>query len=550
MANQRHKEKKGSATKLFSEGSMRKIKRSDKTERKQVTLLLASNKRVKLIHDRKASHDEKKKKFIQRYASTDEIKSKIGKFASKYKLNIDAIVDEIGMVYLSGTIKNLEKAFNVELHKFEYKNESKRHNQHIDGHEGNYHLPEDIHSIVSGVIGLSHIPLEHYAPDSNTLEQDKFFSAAVGLNPTWFTEHYKFPKPYKGKGQKIAIISCGGGITKSNIKHYFNALGIEDYPQVKFVSVDGSKNSPGSNFSYDFELATDCLVAMTAAPESKIEIYSTINSIKGFSDAILKICKSRTGGPKVVSYSWGTKESHYSDTEIESVNRILKFATLVKGITILCASGDAGSTNNYNSDEDSPLEVQYPASSPWITACGGTKINTNEKGKVMSEVAWNSQYNLYDILIQNASGGGFSRMNSRPTYQKKWLSSSTAKYPKKGRGVPDISAHADMSPGGIGYWIRVDGKYWVGGGTSAVAPLMAALVARLNQACKESLGFLNPLLYEMASKDAITSINKGTNAMRNGPKQWSARKGWDPCTGLGIPNGVKMLKFLKQRLKN
>lgn len=544
MENSSHKIKRSSASILFKSKETTKVRRAELDRRKQVILLLKSQRKVKIRYEKDISREVISELFLKRYKISTSNISKIADFADQYSLQIDAIIEEIGLVYLSGEIVNIEKAFNVEMHEYEYRKEIKRYRQSIIGHEGNHSLPASISSVVTGVIGLSDVPLMHNLPAHVLPTKDHFFSAAKGLNPSWFADYYNFPKEYKGKGQKIAIVSCGGGITRKNIEHYFKSLGLGKPPKVKYVSVGGVENLPGSNFVADFEIATDCLIAMTAALESQVEIYSTVNSIKGFSQAVLQIANGGENAPKIISYSWGTNETNYSRAEIKCVNRILKYATLVKGITIFCATGDAGSTNKYVTAKNTPLGVQFPASSPWVTSCGGTMINTDEEGSVVSEEAWNSPTNLYDILIQNATGGGFSKTNKRPDYQKGAI--KLRSYPLKGRGLPDISAHADLSPRGIGYWIRVNGQDWVSGGTSSVAPLMAALTARLNEGCQRSIGFLNPLLYEMARTNAIKSIDRGNNSMRNGPKKWKARKGWDPCTGLGVPDGTEILKYLKE----
>jgi kumamolisin len=173
----------------------------------------------------------------------------------------------------------------------------------------------------------------------------------------------------------------------------------------------------------------------------------------------------------------------------------------------------------------------------------------SSRGTVKKEIAWNSVY-LYDMLVQNATGGGFSVMNKRPGYQKRVIPAEG--FPRKvksQRGVPDIAAHACIAPDNICFWVYMQGQNWVTGGTSAVAPLWAALAARLNEGLGEDIGFFNPLLYKMESSKALKSINEGNNSMPNSVNEWHASDGWDPCTGLGIPNGTEMLKWLKKNLK-
>ncbi len=543
----KHNKIKGSGTALFQEGTLLRLSKTPAEQVIEIILVLKSGSNQAIIEDQSVSRTKRKSSFVSRYSVSDDVIMKLVDFTSKYKLNFDRLVKEIGLVYISGKVSAMEKAFKVELHEHEYHDAIARYKQQVRGHHGEHSIPKSLSKIVGGIIGLSHVPVMHHVvSDAET----NFYSAAKGLETKWFTEYYNFPKSYTGRNQNIGIISCGGGITMKDIHSYCREMNIKNPPQVDFISVKGNDNSPGSSFGYDLELATDCLVGITSAPSARFKVYSTENSIKGFCDAVIKICSERRNRPQTVSYSWGASESNYSSLEIKAVNRVLKYAALACDVSIFCASGDKGSTNNYESDSSTPLVVQFPASSPWVTSCGGTKIKTNEEGKAIAEVAWNSPSNLYDILIQNASGGGFSNVVKMPDYQKKAFKEDKKSYKQDYRGVPDISAHADLSPGGISYWISVDGIYWLSGGTSAVAPLMASLTARINEALGKPIGFLNPYLYEMRNTAAIKSINEGNNIMKGGPESYQAEDGWDPCTGLGVPDGKMILAYLRKKFRS
>jgi kumamolisin len=101
--------------------------------------------------------------------------------------------------------------------------------------------------------------------------------------------------------------------------------------------------------------------------------------------------------------------------------------------------------------------------------------------------------------------------------------------------VPDVAADADPE---TGYSVFVDGSATVIGGTSAVAPLWAGLVALINQSRKQPVGFLNPLIYAATVESSFNDITVGGN------DGYNAGKGWDACTGLGSPNGAKLLQAL------
>src|SRR5262249_33659555 len=152
---------------------------------------------------------------------------------------------------------------------------------------------------------------------------------------------------------------------------------------------------------------------------------------------------------------------------------------------------------------------------------------------ISEEVVWN------EGPQGGAGGGGISDLFPRPTYQAK------AKIPKslsgkRGRGVPDIAGDADPA---TGYRVVVGGKQVPIGGISAVAPLWAGLIALINQQLGTPVGFLNPLLYgPLASAGAFHDIVSGNNDMNGDLGGYKARKGWDACTGLGTPDGTKILQ--------
>ena len=197
------------------------------------------------------------------------------------------------------------------------------------------------------------------------------------------------------------------------------------------------------------------------------------------------------------------------------------------GITITVAAGDNGSTDNVSGGQN---HVDFPASSPHVLACGGTTL-AGSGSTITSEVVWNELANN-----EGATGGGVSNVFLLPSWQ------SSAGVPKPtnsagGRGVPDVSGDADPA---TGYVIRVDGKSMVIGGTSAVAPLWAGLIALANAQNSKSAGFIQPAIYAAKGKAAFNDITSGTNYSGT-PVGFKAGPGWDPCTGLGSPIGTKLI---------
>lgn len=544
MAHGEHKPVKGSHTTYFKTWDPAKRKKANPRHRIQVKLILKSEENMQDLHiPRHLSLKKRREMFARHLGDHDDHIKTVRQFARKFRLRIEKVSKDHGSVTLSGTVAAINKAFKVDLHHHETEHHQTGDTHHLLGHEGEAHLPDELHAFVESIIGLNKPPATHQVPGAATGQ----ICAAKGLTSAWFAEHYNFPAEFRGKGQRIAIISCGGGFRQKDFNAYFRQAGFRTVPKVKYVSLDGTRNTAGVNAAGDYELYTDCMVAACAAPEAKITVVSVENSIFGFADGVEYLSGLGARSPHVISYSWGASEDKYSKLDVQGVNRKLQYAAQVSQISIFCATGDFGSTNEMKNEEDTKLAVQYPAGSPWVTGCGGTMFELSSTGKVRKEVVWNATY-LYNLMVQNASGGGFSKMNKRPGFQKGAVNGDYPRWTKSKRGVPDVSAHANITANNVSYWILMQGQKWVTGGTSSAAPLWAALTARLNEALDTRLGFFNPLLYEMADSGALKSITEGSNTMPNGPEGWDAAEGWDPCTGLGVPNGVKMLKWLKKNL--
>jgi kumamolisin len=334
---------------------------------------------------------------------------------------------------------------------------------------------------------------------------------------------YNFPTNVTGTGQTIAIIELGGGYRTSDLKTYFKALGVKQ-PAVKSVSVDGGVNRPGVDQNADGEVMLDIEVAGVVAHGANIVVYFAPNSDQGFVDAISTAAHDSVNKPSVISISWGGPEDSWTQQAADAMLQAVTDAAAM-GVTVTAASGDNGSDDGVG---DGKLHVDLPACLPPVLACGGTRLNTSH-GAITSEVVWNETANN-----EGATGGGVSNQFAIPSYQ---ASAGVPVQPETkfaGRGVPDVSGDADPV---TGYQVRVDGRNLVIGGTSAVAPLWAGLVALFNQALGRHLGFAQPALYQIGSS-AFRDITSGNNGA------YSAKAGWDPCTGLGSPNGTALLNAL------
>lgn len=334
-------------------------------------------------------------------------------------------------------------------------------------------------------------------------------TAGVSYTPKQLAGIYGFPKGFDGTGQKVAVIELGGGYVQADLDKYFHSLGLTVKPVI-FVGVDGAVNAPSDPNGADGEVMLDLCVVGGMAPGCQLVCYMAPNTDAGFLNAILRAIADDVDA---ISISWGAAEDQWTDAARASMNNAFA-AAATKGITVTVAAGDNGS-----GDGEPGQHVDFPASSPYVLSCGGTSLPSVSP---LTEVVWN------DGSKGGATGGGVSSKYALPDWQKK------ANVPgAKMRGVPDVAGCADPE---TGWNIVVDSQAMVIGGTSAVAPMWAALAVCLNQALGKRVGFLNAEIYALAdwSRD-ITTGNNGT---------YLARAGYDCCTGNGVPVGEKLLAVL------
>ena len=326
--------------------------------------------------------------------------------------------------------------------------------------------------------------------------------------PTEIAQLYSFPTS-DGTGQRVGIIELGGGYRPNDLQIYFQNLGIRSAPNVTQVLIDGAINDP-SNTDASVEVVLDTQIIAALVPAAQTRVYFAPNSYNGFYNAIDAAINQNC---KVISISWGAPEESWESNELERFNSLFQRAAQA-GCTITAAAGDNGS-----SDGLSGTNVDFPASSPWILAVGGTTVTAN-KGQISNEVVWNNN------PTSSATGGGVSSKFDKPAYQSRLTGSK--------RGVPDVSANADPN---TGYRIFMSGAQYVIGGTSAASPLWAALIARLNHKLGRNLGHVNPILYNTDVR-VCRDITAGNNGA------FTASGGWDNCTGCGSPDGAAFLNYL------
>ncbi|MFD0482636.1 protease pro-enzyme activation domain-containing protein [Kineococcus sp. GCM10028916] len=431
-------------------------------------------------------------------------------------LRVDA-VDEAGRrVSVSGPVTAVTALFDVDLREVVSQGlagEDVRHRQR----EGSVSLPEGLDGIVTAVLGLDDRPQARAQFRVARAE-----AVTSSFTPLRLAEVYDFPTDSDGSGTEVAILELGGGFRPEDLDTYFRGLGLAT-PAIRAIGVDGGSNSPGAAAGADGEVMLDIEVVGAMAPGAGLAVYFAPNTDRGFLDA-LSTAVHADPTPAAVSISWGGPEDSWTEQARAAFDDALADAAAL-GVTVTAAAGDNGSGDGV----DGAPHADFPASSPHALACGGTSLRVGADGAVEREIVWNGR---------GATGGGVSAAFGLPDWQR------DAGVPDRvgggaGRGVPDVAAVADPE---TGYEVLVDGQRQVIGGTSAVAPLWAALVARIVQARGSGLGLLQPLVYAGAragnSPEGFRDITVGDNG------DYSAGPGWDACTELGVPVGTTLARRL------
>ena len=461
-----------------------------------------------------------REQFARRHgASAADIK-KVRAFAKQYELKIASEDRATRTVKLSGTVKAFNEAFETDLRRYEHSWGTYR------CRTGELTIPAALKPVIEGVFGLdnrpqakTHFRIRNVSPGIHA------HAVFVSYSPLQVAQAYAFPDGTNGAGQCIALIELGGGYKSTDLSTFFKNLSIKA-PKVKAISVDGAKNAPtGDANGPDGEVELDVEVAGAIAPGATIAAYFAPNTDQGFIDAVTAAVHDTKLKPSIISISWGGPENTWTEQSRNALNSAFEDASTM-GVTVLAASGDNGAPDG---SSDVKPTVDFPAASPYVTGCGGTKLSISGSS-IGSEQVWNELSSN-----EGATGGGVSENFALPAYQK------GAKVPKApngfvGRGVPDVAGNADPASG---YNVTVDGQQTVIGGTSAVAPLWAGLLARINESLGKNVGYINPTLYASKAKATFHDITSGSN------DGYLAAPGWDACTGLGSPNGAALLTALK-----
>jgi kumamolisin len=472
----------------------------------------------RLAQGDRSSGDLSRAEFAQRHGASRADLDAVREFAEAHGL---AVVEEHAgrrAVVLAGTVVQFNDAFGVELQRYSHPGGTYR------GRTGPVHVPAELDGLIEAVLGLDNRPQArpHFRMKAGNIRRRArpARAGAASFTPVQLAALYDFPQG-DGQGECIALIELGGGYRPQDLEAYFAGLGLAA-PAVTTVAVDHGANQPtGDPNGPDGEVMLDIEVAGAIAAAAAIAVYFAPNTDAGFLDAVTTAIHDDVRKPSVISISWGGPESSWTQQAMSAMDQAFQAAAAL-GVTVCVAAGDSGSTDGVT---DGGNHVDFPASSAHALACGGTRLQASGTA-IGKEVVWND-----GNPASGAGGGGVSTFFALPTWQQ-GLDTTDAegnRSPLAARGVPDVAGDADPQSG---YQVLVDGTSAVFGGTSAVAPLWAGLIARINARAGRPAGFVNPALYGRPS--ALRDITQGNNG------GFAASPGWDACTGLGSPNGVEV----------
>lgn len=432
---------------------------------------------------------------------------------------------------------------------------------------GPYSLPTGIRRYVDIVSGVSDFPLNAHRLRAVPNQQ-------LAIVPASLSAQYSIPAGSKAGNVNQGVIEFGSG-------EYFNPASLETFAQGVGVTISPLTSNhiinplPPSGIEGTLDIQYIAGVAVNATNWYWTESDWLYDWATTFFAASSK--------PEIVSISYGWSELAQCDIDptecqnlgIDSAKYVARVNTEfqkigLNGVSILTASGDSGANGRTDPDCSVPqLRAAYPGVSPYVTSVGATQLNNpttplSNNPPVCSNGQWDcfvggSESAVSFDVASFTSGGGFSWISARPSYQDAAVNA----YLKSGVQLPPASyynasgrAHPDVASLGTAILIysQQEGGWALVGGTSAASPSFAGYIALVTQVVKQKtgkpLGFLNPFLYKMwaDAPKTFTDITVGDNictedGCASSCKGFRCTKGWDPVTGLGVANVKEMLAY-------
>lgn len=432
----------------------------------------------------------------------------IRRFAKRHRIKVVDVDPARCRLTLSARPADAARAFAVALQKSEqdhwYPSRAPR-------------LPKPLDKFTEAVLGLDQRPM------ASRLRNMAGPAGGNGLLPSEMARLYGMITAGQGGGQCVAVVTPKGGYDRADLAKACAAMGVP-VPTLVEVSVGNGRNNFGVEHEADKEVSLDIQVVAGVAPRARIAVYFTESNERGYADGVSEAVHDAINRPSVIVFTWGESEDFWPDPARAAMDAALADAMQL-GVTVVVAAGDDLATERRG---DNRAYVDYPASSPYVLACGGTEITLSAAGDaIVDEVVWNRD--------NRGTGGGISASYPVPAYQRGLaLPASVNAEAGPGRGVPDIAAAASEVNG---YRITLHNAEIVTGGTSAAAPLWAGFIALLNEQRGHAIGFINPAFYDDPA--LLRQITSGNN--RAFGVGYRAGPGWNACTGLGVPIGAAIV---------
>jgi kumamolisin len=467
----------------------------------------------------------------------------IAAYARSHGLQVKEMDVASRSVVVEGPASAVNQAFAVQLQDYE----SPR--GHYHSHEDTAHLPADLADRVEDIIGLDNrkVHARHLSTARKKNSDDPPNTRPV--TPQQIAKLYSFPAG-DGTGETIGIYEmetqdqsgapAPAGYAMQDLTDTMRKFGGGvKLPTIIDVSVDGVKNSGQS----DGETGLDITIAGAVAQGAKIAVYFTGGEEQSILHAMQKMVHPGAGDPQPsvisISYGFGPDDGPPDGLSVAATKQLSSLFqdAAHMNLTVLVSSGDSGAFIASKTQ----AQTSYPASDPWVTACGGTTLG-NVIGTTFDEYVWND----VGKAGPGATGGGISAHFPVPAYQAGVHLPVRNGTRQAGRGIPDIAGNASENSG---YPQFIGGQEQPVGGTSAVAPLYAGLIAVINSNLGAPAGFLNPLLYAHGSTVCHDVNTPGpANNSLNGVTGYKAGPGWDACTGFGSVNGTALQAAIRASL--
>ena len=458
--------------------------------------------------------------FVYQFGATDANLQSVIVWAGSNNLSIEEAHHGQSVVKVKGTIGTFNRLFDIVL-------------QDVTTDERTYMMPNvkptiplDIASIVESVPGFD----QSFLAKKNIVIADaNLTNPDLAVTPVQMATAYNIPSG-NGYGACIGIFELSLNLTSPNdyregwqqpdVDASFSRIGLAS-PSITTVSVTSGGTVPYFHTASSGESMLDIYCAGAVAPGAKLVYYISPNTgTQSILDNINAAVNDTVNNPSVISISWGIGDGTQFDSAFQ--------AAIVQGITCFVSSGDSGANN---------LSMASSCCSQYMISTGGTTVVLNGSNQITSEVAW------------SGSGGGISGSIALPSWQS-GLTSTTKTAGSTGtpttlprRAIPDISAPADPNTGFQFYFggtSSVVGSLGQVGGTSASAPLLAGIWARINQQLGQRIPFNMATWYANAS--LFNDITSGDN--RNGyTTGYTTTAGWDPVTGMGTPKVNQIYKY-------